>query len=355
MFNLEINTSTAIGAFTYQHGALTTFQVAYGPRGWYLRYPFESSNKIFGPFFHPTTAQLPVVKWNFTWRYTRPQRTRVFRTTTTPIITTYKPLESTTIEPSTTILTSTTTETVTAEQRLLFTHKPWIYYNPSSPKVFTTSTTAAVAATTTTTAIRPVLKSSTNPLGLSAMLKTTVPLPTPWYSPAGPYDWWQWQWYTTKVHQLSRKMHLTKQTFTTTATTTTTTTFHLTNKTSTISTNTNSQPTFNWFKSFDRTSISMKKLPVKDDLDEEYKDWIEYFTSDKISELITSTTITTTTTTTTIISITQKPYPPITYPITNSNWKIVTINTPPSKRQHSQQNHIASERNAIATHTNGII
>jgi hypothetical protein len=35
---------------------------------------------------------------------------------------------------------------------------------------------------------------------------------------------------------------------------------------------------------------------------------------------------------------------------TNLNWNIVTINTPPSKRQ---QNSVVSERNAVGTLTNG--
>jgi hypothetical protein len=79
--SLEINTSTAIGAFTYPHGALTTFELAYGPRGWYLKHPYEPSNKTLINFLRTTTSQSPIVKWNLTWRYTRPLRTKLFTTT----------------------------------------------------------------------------------------------------------------------------------------------------------------------------------------------------------------------------------------------------------------------------------
>jgi hypothetical protein len=83
-FVLGINTSTAIGAFTYPHGALTTFELAYGPRGWYLKHPFDSSSKTLINFLRTTTtAQPPIVKWNYTWRYTRPPRTHLFMTTNT--------------------------------------------------------------------------------------------------------------------------------------------------------------------------------------------------------------------------------------------------------------------------------
>jgi len=84
-FFLEINTSTAVGAFTYPHGALTTFELAYGPRGWYLKQPSESSNKTVRT---TTTVQLPVVKWNFTWPYTRSLETTLSTTINTSTTTT---------------------------------------------------------------------------------------------------------------------------------------------------------------------------------------------------------------------------------------------------------------------------
>jgi hypothetical protein len=90
LFDLEINTSTPIGAFTYPHGALTTFELAYGPRGWYLKHPYDSSNKTLINFLRTTISPLPVVKWNFTWRYTRPYRTKLFTTMKTPAIITGK-------------------------------------------------------------------------------------------------------------------------------------------------------------------------------------------------------------------------------------------------------------------------
>ncbi|CAF4993617.1 unnamed protein product, partial [Rotaria sp. Silwood1] len=43
------------------------------------------------------------------------------------------------------------------------------------------------------TTIKPIIKSSTTLPALSSIMKSTLPLPTPWYSPAGPFDWWQWQ------------------------------------------------------------------------------------------------------------------------------------------------------------------
>lgn len=114
---LEINTSTAIGAFTYPHGALTTFEIIYGPRGWYLKHPFGSSSRLFTNPVRTrtttptttTTTQLPIIRWDYTWRYTRPARTRVLTTRrrSTTIVTPTTTIATTT---STTITTSTTGE-----------------------------------------------------------------------------------------------------------------------------------------------------------------------------------------------------------------------------------------------------
>ena len=67
-FFLELNTSTSVGAFTYPHGALTTFELAYGPRGWYLKYPFDSSNKTLTKLLRTTapSSELLITKENST-------------------------------------------------------------------------------------------------------------------------------------------------------------------------------------------------------------------------------------------------------------------------------------------------
>lgn len=237
-----------------------------------------------------------------------------------------------TIEDTTMAISTSTSRTATPQQRLLFTHKPWIYHNLNDSKLFRTTTKS-----------KSVIKSITQPSKLSSTLKTPVPIATPWYSPAGPYDWWQWQWYTTKSRKASRKM------LSTNTTVVTTTGIRLTNRTSTIPTSTKSQTTANLFKWADQTTVStiIKKTTTTDEFDAEYKDWLESFTSEKIQEIITSTT-------STLGTFTPRDhYQQIGYSPTISNSKIITINTPPAKRQHSQQSPVVSERNALATATNG--
>jgi hypothetical protein len=256
-------------------------------------------------------------------------------------------LESTTISTTTTTTFSTTTTRVaTAQQRLLFTHKPWIYY----------STTNSPSIPTTTI---PSIKSTTPSPTLSSDVKTTLPVPTPWYSPAGPFDWWQWQWYTTKSKQAPITIHSTTQISTTTTTTSTTTTTvtttttksttRLSTKTSTISTSTKqAAATIDWFKWPTTEPSSINKKPL-DDSDEEYKSWLAYLSTNKIQGIITSTV-----TISTLLSISpRQKYQQIGYFPTKSNWRIVTINTPANKRQHSQLNPAVSERNAVGIQTNG--
>lgn len=98
--------TTAAAAFTYPYGRLTTFELAYGPRGWFLKFPFGSPHVTVTRFLQTTTTQYPVVKWNSTWRYIRRSRTRFFTTrwTTTTTTTT-----TTTVSTTTTILAQTTT------------------------------------------------------------------------------------------------------------------------------------------------------------------------------------------------------------------------------------------------------
>ena len=238
---------------------------------------------------------------------------------------------------------TTTTRTVTPHRRLLFTHKPWIYYNFSGSNLFSTT-------------LKPIPKAPVSPSGLSSILNVTVPLATPWYSPADPFDWWQWQWYTTKRRKLLSKIFSTTTTTTTTTTRKTTTTTgtskvtnRLTNSTSTVPSTTKSKATSSVFKWLDQTTSSKKKV-FTDGFDEEYKDWIEYFTT--IQNQKTSTSTKTTTSTLTSTSSLQK-HQPLAYFSTKSNAKTVTINTPPAKRQHPQQNPVVNERNAVAIPTNG--
>lgn len=118
IFFLEISTSTiAAGAFTYPYGRLTTFELDYGPRGWFLKYLFGSSNMTATRFLQTTTSQSPVVKWNSTWRYIRRLRPRIFTTTTTTIKTTTKTTTTTTIKTTT---TSTTVSTTTLSKLFIY-------------------------------------------------------------------------------------------------------------------------------------------------------------------------------------------------------------------------------------------
>ena len=70
------------GALTYPHGTSNAFELAFGPRGWYLKFPNSSANST-PSRVRPTTtsSSLPIVKWNSTWLYTQKPRTRVMPTT----------------------------------------------------------------------------------------------------------------------------------------------------------------------------------------------------------------------------------------------------------------------------------
>ena len=268
----------------------------------------------------------------------------VLETTTTTTTTT----ERTTIVFTSTSISTTTTRTATAHRRLLFTHKPWVYYSFGNSQ-------------SSTTTIHPTIKSITPSSALSLIGKTTLPMPTPWYSPAGPYDWWQWQWHTTKFQKSPMSIHSTTQPPTTstqttsttrqtsTTTTTTASTTHSSTKTSTITTTTKYIATVDLFKRPSKQPDSTKEKPFTD-FDEEYHDWLDYFSTNDIQPIITSTV-----TTSTLISISpRQQYSQMGFLPTKPNSKIVTINTLSSKRQQSQQNPSVSERNAIGTQTNGM-
>lgn len=93
---------------------------------------------------------------------------------------------------------------------------------------------------------------------------------------------------------------------------------------------------------------SMKNEPI-DDLDEEYRDWLEYLTTNEIQGFLTSTL---SDPTSAWISSRQQPES-TQNPLTSKSPiffdpRLVTVATPPAKRHHSQQYPGVSERNAIA-------
>ena len=267
-------------------------------------------------------------------------------------------------------------------------------------------------------------KTSTKPLPVSTVvMEVTVPVATPWYSPVGPFDWWQWQWYTTRSKKasvtilptvtttlapstLTTRVPATTATTTTTtttvtrptttttvatttqrsstttvATTTTTTTSTRTSTTSattiksttkkittTVKPETSSASTgttstvkvvpMDWPNLPFKDSADMKKNPLND-VDKEYQEWLAYLTTNEIHGIITSTES----------SKTSLPLSPrqqqqqqqqqqgSSSTSTKSTWpsdhRVVTVNTPPAKRQHSQQSPGVSVRNFIAIPNNG--
>jgi hypothetical protein len=276
-------------------------------------------------------------------------------------------LESTTISTTTTerttiVFTPTTTRTATANRRLLFTHKPWVYY------IFNSSRSSRTTTTTTNLTTKSIKSSS----ALSSILKTTLPLPTPWYPSDSFLDWLIRHSYTTKFKKSPIKFPLTTQpstistqttsttrrtsttttpiittttpiittTIPITTTTTTESTTRSTKKTSAITTTTKPETTADWFK------WPSQQAGFKDD----YTDWIEYLPTNHIQTIITSTV-----TTSTLASIsTRHQYQQIGFLATKPNWKVITINTPPAKRDRPQQRPSVNERNAVGIQNNGI-
>ena len=243
---------------------------------------------------------------------------------------------------STKLRSTTIFRTIPAEQRLLFTHKPWVYYNFTGFQRHSSTG-------------RSFIRTTTNEGKLSAALKTTMPLPTPWYSPAGPFDWWQWQWYTTKYRKLSSHNTLTTTTTTTARTTrTTTSTTSITYRTTTVAHVTNKSNSHNKVI-LDRfvwpdQLLSSTNTDRSNDFEKEYQDWLEYLTTNGIQEILTSTTLSSTSTP----IVTREEYPQINSLSTKPSWRLVTVDTPPSKRQH-QSNSLSSDRNAISMQPNGMI
>ena len=246
--------------------------------------------------------------------------------------------------------------------------------------------------------VKSTIKSTNHSSAVPSTIKTTLPLPTPWYSPAGPFDWWQWRWYTKKFKNPSLKIHSTVQpstintqtmatvrktsfspssSSTTTTTTTTTTTVTTTTTTTTIAvspttttriiattkstsslstklnritTNRKQETMTNWFKwLYTEPNVNTKQR--LNDFQEHYKNWLNYFTDNNIKGVLTSTV----TTNALVSTSSRQQYSPNKYRMTKSKWKPIIVNTPPAKRYHSQENSDVSQRNAVRTQINGKI
>jgi hypothetical protein len=176
--------------------------------------------------------------------------------------------------PSTVVYT-TTPQNVSAQQHLLVTHNPLISYNASNTESFTTKST---------------LKSTTHFSTSALTSKMTVPSPTPWYPPAGPFDWWQWQWYATKIKKIPLTNHTTLQTTTTIITTNPTTTkssINLTNTTKIITVTRKNAVTGDWFK-YPHLPFTSTTKGRSDYDEEEYNEWPDYFATTAIPPAITT-------------------------------------------------------------------
>ncbi|CAF0909832.1 unnamed protein product, partial [Didymodactylos carnosus] len=102
-----------------------------------------------------------------------------------------------------TLSSPTTTARYTIDYSLL-NFNPLLFFS-------TTPTTSKLAGKINqTNASKPEISSST----------ITIPPPTPWYSPQGPFDWWHWIWYTKTTTTTSKG--ITKKALILTSTTTTT-------------------------------------------------------------------------------------------------------------------------------------
>ncbi len=178
--------------------------------------------------------------------------------------------QSTTSISSTTISTSTVQNTTT-QQHVSSTGKPWLYYMTSSTESSTTT--------------KSDTKSTTNSSRSSSTSQATLPVPTPWYPPAGPFDWWQWQWYTTKVIKESSTIPNTTQTSTTTTVIT-----NPTISTTNIVTPSREIPaTTDWFQWPHLEFTSTVK--GRSDYDEDDSEWQDYFATTKIQPEITTNSL----------------------------------------------------------------
>jgi len=262
----------------------------------------------------------------------------VIPTSTSAIITT----EQNTVPFSSTLIDTSIPQSVTIQQRLLGTDK--------SQKDDSSDSIKSLAK------MKPNIKSTIYLPASSYTLKTTLPSPTPWYQPAGPFDWWQWQWYTTKFPKVSSKILTTNQTpLSSTRTTTTLTTtspitrsiINLSNTTSRTAMKPTNKVTVDYVKWPHFQSISSTRRQP-DYYEDEYLEWSDYFATTKIQNTITPNSF---------ISIfpdsQRKQYQQLSFSPTTSNWRVnnpgITVNTPSSKRHYTQQNTgTIGERNAGA-------
>lgn len=166
-----------------------------------------------------------------------------------------------------TTTTTQTTSTTSVRKYASSTRKPQLRYTNSS----TTSSTTTTTTSTTSTSRAP------------STMKTTLPLPTPWYPPAGPFDWWQWKWATTQVIKSPSTTPNTTQTSppTTMTTSSSKSTVPVTSKTSIAATIRENTTPFDWFQwpHLEFTSTAKGRPDYDDD---EYSDWPDYFVTTKI-------------------------------------------------------------------------
>jgi len=174
------------------------------------------------------------------------------------------------------MIPTTTLQSVSAQQDSLLTQNLWIDYSTSSSE-----------SSTTTTTTTPNINSTTHLPTSSGTSQTTLPSPTPWYPPAGLFDWWYWQKYTTNVKKLlSETPTSTQQSATTIVTTNSTTTRNPKNITRILTRPRKNTITTHSFKWPDLGFTSTIKSRSDYD-DEEYNEWPDYFATTKIPPSIT--------------------------------------------------------------------
>ncbi|UJR14130.1 hypothetical protein I4U23_001124 [Adineta vaga] len=110
---------------------------------------------------------------------------------------------------------------------------------------------------------------------------------------------------------------------------------HFLDKKTPIPTSTTDKTNLFWFKSSSKKPSNF--------VDENYDDSDQYEPTSKIE---------TTVTTNSLLSV--SPRQQIDLISTKSNWKVISINTPPVKRYHPQQYPGVSERNAVGIQADGM-
>lgn len=297
-----------------------------------------------------------------------------FLASTTMIISTIDTAEQSIIPVSSSSVPTVTLQSVSAQQRLLNTRKPWISY----------STRNTESSTTTTTTIIVLSIDSTTHLPTSLFTsQSTLPLPTPWYPRAGLNDWWELQGRTTKIQKVPVETHTTTPTTTIVTTTDTTTTSTTTQQSTTIMTTTSTttqklttttaknfiistnkmitithprknQTTTDWFKwPHHEFTSTIKGRP--DYYDEDYNDWSDIFTATEAQFSITTDPL--------LYIRPDKPrqkFQQLSFLPTKSNEQFnnhsITNPTLTSKRYSTQENiNGISERNSLGNQLNSKI